>query len=950
MRAATGLGAAQGGTGAMILWSIAAGALIGWSMADFSQFGLVLGALVGAAMGGWLRSALRKEIAFANDRALARHGPSDIPVPSPDTVDRPPAVARRSALEPARAPPLAQAIDEGAPAASERYDYDDETVKPTPAEQWLGKARDWLLGGNTIVRVGLVILFVGLTFLARMVANAGLLPIEARLALVAVAGAALVAVGFIKRIKRPAFGLALQGTGVAVLYLTVFGAARIFGLMPPLAAFGLMIVFAALGCTLALLQDARGMAFASFLGGFAVPLLLGGEAKTPLGLFTYFTILNLALLTIAWRRSWRELNLLGFFATFGMATLWGMTSYAPQHYVVCQIFLGLSIAIYLAAALLYAEKSPGRLGNAADTTLLFGPAIAGFGLEVGLVQDRAFGSAFAALAFGAGYLGVAAFTLRRQRREMRLVNECLLAIGVGFVTLAVPLALDARWTSSAWALEGVGAFWVGVRQARWMPRAFGLLLQLIAALILLSTLSGNVSAIPFANEGFIGAMLVAIPLLLTAWWMRRMLPHSGSTWARRYAEAEFGLRHAVFLGGFALAAIALVQEVMRHLPALNAEDYPQAVFQPHQQALLIMLALLGAAGLADGFGRRKDWGVATWPARASLLLIAVTFLATIAMGRHVLFGPDWIVWLLALGGHYALLRRSDIALQGKDSGALVKWNIFIHASGAWLLTAMLADSLQLGIDRGGLWDTSWAGVIFLISAVAILAVLTRWAGRAAPLADTQGLRWPLHPAARAYYWVAAVPLAVLAYGGAMATALVAEGVTDPLPYVPLVNPVDLSVALALVALALWRRMVGTAHDRPDAAEPLLGKAALIAGGALAFVAINGVWLRTAHHWLGVPWDAAALGQSPVVQTGLAILWTLLAMGLMLFAHRRALRISWLAGAGLLVVVVVKLLLVDMPEAQGWERIVTFIGVGVLMLVIGYFVPLPPRKIEKEERA
>ena len=933
----------------MILWSIAAGALIGWSMADMSEFGLVFGAIIGAAMGGWLRASMRKEIALANELAWAWHGPVDSPA-APEPVEQRPAVLVRSALDPAPAPVPAQTLQGEVPAFSQSDAYVDDPHEPSQAEQWLGKARDWLLGGNTIVRVGLVILFVGLTFLARLVANAGLLPIEARLALVAAAGAALLAVGFNKRLKRPAFGLALQGTGVAVLYLTVFAAARIFGLMPPLAAFGLMILFAALGCALALLQDARGMAFASFLGGFAVPLLLGGEARTPIGLFSYFTILNLALLAIAWRRSWRELNLLGFFATFGMATLWGATSYGAQHYLTCQIFLGLSIAIYLFAAVLYAGNTPGRLGNAADTTLLFGPAIAGFGLEVGLVQDRAFGSAFAALAFGAVYLAVAAYTLRRRGEEMRLVNECLIAIGVGFVTLAVPLALDAKWTSSAWALEGAGAFWIGARQARWMPRAFGLLLQLIAALILISTLSANISSIPFANEGFVGAALVAIPLLLTAWWMRRELPHSGSSLATRYAEAEYGARHAIFLGGFVLVAIALMQEVMRQLPALTLDEYPQAVFEPHQQVLLTMLALLGAAALADWFGRRKDWPVATWPARASLPLLTISFLATILMGRHVLFGPDWLAWMLALSGHYALLRRSDASLQSGAGGALAKWNYAIHAGGSWLLTAMLADSLQLGIDRGELWNTSWAGVIFLISAVAILALLTRWAGRAAPLADTKGLPWPLHPAARAYWWAAAVPLATLAYFGAVAAALVAEGVTDPLPYLPLINPVDLSVALALVALALWRRMVGTAHDRPEAAEPLLGKGALIAGGALAFIAINGIWLRTAHHWLGVDWDAEALGQSPVVQTGLAILWTLLAMGLMLFAHRRGLRVSWLAGAGLLVVVVIKLLLVDMSKAQGWERIVTFIGVGVLMLVIGYFVPLPPRKGDEEQLA
>lgn len=943
----------------MIFWAIVAGGLVGWTMADMSEFGLISGGMIGAAMGGWLRSAMRKEIAQAIERTLVQHGSAVGTEASPpdrtDTSSMPPKpVARVTALaplaipEPVPRPAPARAGRDTVLTASPRQAEPKLPAEPSQTEEWIGKVRGWLLGGNTIVRVGLVILFVGLTFLARTAANAGLFPIEARLALVAAAGAVLLAVGFGKRVERPAFGLALQGTGVAALYLTVFAAARIFGLMPPLAAFGLMIVFAALGCMLALLQDARGMAFASFLGGFAVPLLLAGETKTPTGLFTYFTILNLALLVIAWRRSWRELNLLGFLATFGTATLWGMTSYGAQHYLICQIFLGLSVAIYLFAAVFYAHNTPGRLGNAADTTLLFGPAMAGFGLEVGLVQDRVFGNAFAALAFGAGYLAVAAYTLRKRREEMRLLSECLLAIGVGFVTLAVPLALDARWTSSAWALEGAGAFWVGARQARWMPRAFGLFLQLAAVLVLFSTLSANISAFPIANNGFIGAAMVAFPVLLTSWWMRRELPHSGSNWARRYAAFEFALCHTTFLGGFVLAATALIQEVSRLSPAMTTNDTPVSVFEPHQQVLLCMVALLGGSALSDWYGRRRDWGVATWPARANLLVIAISLFSTIAMGRHVLFGPDWIAWVLALAGHYALLYRSDIALQGKDDSALAKWNYVCHAGGVWLLTAMLADSLQLGIDRGKLWNTSWAGVIFLVSAVAILAGMTRWAGRAAALPDTSRLRWPLQSAARAYWWVAALPLAVLGYAGALLAALIAEGVTDPLPYLPFLNPVDLSVALTLVALELWRRMVGGAHDVPDAAAPLIGNAVLVAGGALSFIAVNGIWLRTAHHWLGVSWNVDALGQSPVVQAGLAILWTLLAMGLMLFAQRRALRVPWLAGAGLLVVVVLKLLLVDMSKAEGLERIVTFIGVGVLMLVIGYFVPLPPRKGGEEK--
>jgi uncharacterized membrane protein len=512
----------------MFLWAALAGALLGWVLNDFDQFGFFVGGVVGAVMGRWLRSIVRDEIARAVADASALHHSAAVqevtdPWLRPTPTSRAP---EPSSSEGSAEPELLERVDATTPAYVAAADL-EEPARPSVFEELIGKAREWLLGGNTIVRAGLVILFVGLTFLVRLVANAGLFPIEVRLALVALAGAALLAVGFVKRTVRPAFGLALQGTGVAVMYLTVFAAARVYGLLPPAIAFGLMILFAALGCVLALRQHARGLAFASFLGGFAVPLLLGGEADSPLGLFTYLTILNLALLAIAWRRAWRELNLLGFFATFGMATLWGASSYQPQHYLLCQLFLAATMVIYVIVATAYAGNRPSKLGNAVDTTLLFGPALAGFGLEVGLVHDRSLGSAFAALAFGAGYLAVAGSMLRRQNRDMEVLRDSFLAIAIGFVTLAVPLALDARWTSSVWALEGAGAFWVGARQARWLPRLSGLVLQLVSTLILLATLGPNVSAIPLGNPGFVSALLVGIPLLLTAWWMRAKLPHSG---------------------------------------------------------------------------------------------------------------------------------------------------------------------------------------------------------------------------------------------------------------------------------------------------------------------------------------------------------------------------------------------------------------------------------------
>jgi len=98
----------------------------------------------------------------------------------------------------------------------------------------------------------------------------------------------------------------------------------------------------------------------------------------------------------------------------------------------------------------------------------------------------------------------------------------------------------------------------------------------------------------------------------------------------------------------------------------------------------------------------------------------------------------------------------------------------------------------------------------------------------------------------------------------------------------------------------------------------------------------------------VDWEADALAGSQIVQSGYSILWTLIAMGLMFLARSRSERLPWLAGAVLLAIVVAKLVFVDMSQVEGLARIVAFIAVGVIMLLIGYFVPIPPRAESPKE--
>jgi uncharacterized membrane protein len=120
---------------------------------------------------------------------------------------------------------------------------------------------------------------------------------------------------------------------------------------------------------------------------------------------------------------------------------------------------------------------------------------------------------------------------------------------------------------------------------------------------------------------------------------------------------------------------------------------------------------------------------------------------------------------------------------------------------------------------------------------------------------------------------------------------------------------------------------------------------LAALAGLAFLWVNAVALRTIHFWFDVPYTFQALWHSRLAQAVMSLLWTSFALATMLLANRQRWRPAWMVGALLLAAVVLKLFIVDLSQVGGIERIVSFIGVGLLLLLIGYLAPVPPRRME-----
>ena len=177
----------------------------------------------------------------------------------------------------------------------------DRPARPTsraePAQpNWLSR---WLFSGNTVVRVGIVILFFGVAFLLKYAYERVQVPIEFRLTGVALLAVALLVLGWRLRDKRADYAQALQGGGVGVLYLTVFAALRLYQLIPPGAAMVLLIGIAAFSAALALLQNGRSLALLGTSGGFLAPMLASTGSGSHVMLFSYYALLNAGVLAIA---------------------------------------------------------------------------------------------------------------------------------------------------------------------------------------------------------------------------------------------------------------------------------------------------------------------------------------------------------------------------------------------------------------------------------------------------------------------------------------------------------------------------------------------------------------------------------------------------------------------------------------------------------------------------
>ena len=727
----------------------------------------------------------------------------------------------------------------------------------------------------------------------------------------------MLVVGWRLRNKYQDYALVMQGGAIGVIYLTVFSALRLFEVLP--AAYALIILTAVgvFSAILAIVQNARSLAILGICGGFLAPVLTSTGAGNHVVLFSYYALLNAGIFGMAWFKSWRLLNLLGFAFTFVISTFWGVTRYHAADFASTEPFLILFFLFYVGIAVLYATRQAPDLKNYVDGTLVFGTPIIAFGLQAGMMQQYEmrqifeYGLSVSAVVLSLFYLSLAKILFERKRDSLRLLVESFLALGVVFGTLAIPLALDGRWTAGAWALEGAAVLWMGMRQKRVLPRLFGTLLQFAAGLALLTDYYYHATPLAILNSIYIGAVLVSFAGLFSAWFLQRNQTVL-KQFERTIATALFGWGVLWWLGAG-----------LREIDHFVLNQYSFA-------AVLIFIALSSAA--FSLLHNRLTWPVAKIPALgllpAMVLLTAIQWFAT----SHPFANLAYIGWVLAFVLNYWIILRHE----NDTSSAVIR---AFHMCSLWLLAFILSREAAWAITYVVHGQGTWPLIAWALVPGLLLGGLSVFG---------QKLRWPVVAHLDTYLGVAALPLAGFLWLWSLFTNLTSDGNPYPLSYLPILNPLDLAQIFVFIVLASWLLKVRQLEMPLFAEFSPQARYAVIA--ATLFVWLNAALLRTLHYWADVPFNMHSMMNSVLVQASISIFWSVLAMALMRFAAHKQNRMIWLVGGVLMAAVVLKLFTIDISGIGSLERIVSFISVAVLMLIIGYIAPLPAKQIEAEKHA
>ncbi len=206
---------------------------------------------------------------------------------------------------------------------------------PTTREQW-----EALLGGKISNLIGALALIIGFGFFLQYAFENQWITEEIRVIAGAVVGFLLVLGGvYYYRKAMPVFAQGLLGTGIAILYLSIYAAFNFYALISQPLALVFMSLVTIMAFLLALKYDSPAISLLGLIGGFLTPFMLSSDQDNPLGLFTYLAILDLGLISILFIKfNWIWLQPFAMSGTYLIYFLWLGAKFTSDDWIIALIF------------------------------------------------------------------------------------------------------------------------------------------------------------------------------------------------------------------------------------------------------------------------------------------------------------------------------------------------------------------------------------------------------------------------------------------------------------------------------------------------------------------------------------------------------------------------------------------------------------------------------------
>ncbi len=323
-----------------------------------------------------------------------------------------------------------------------------------------GYSMEFAVASTWLLRLGVVILVMGIGFFLKYSIDHGWLAPTARVALAILTGVGLIVGG--TRLLGTLYNLLGQGLiggGIATLYFSVFAAVNFYHLIGVLPAFGLMALVTLAAGVMAVRLDSLLIAVLGIIGGYGTPIMLAGGPTNFVGLFSYMMILGCGILGISLKKNWHLLNYLGFACTYALFAA-SMSGYqSPEFWNVMPFLVGFFV-LYSTALFLFNIVERTKSTMLELVGLLLNAGIF-FAASYILVRD-AYGLravAVVTLGLAAFYAAHVYYFLARRIADRELLLS-FMGLAVFFVAVTIPVVLSREWITVSWAIQAVVMLWL----------------------------------------------------------------------------------------------------------------------------------------------------------------------------------------------------------------------------------------------------------------------------------------------------------------------------------------------------------------------------------------------------------------------------------------------------------------------------------------------------------